>query len=102
MEECMIITIARECGCSGDLVGTELSAEYHIPVYDRKSICEMAGQHGSYAKYPDFYEEKQADSFLTAMAEDEQEELIRKIPEYALKTVLGEQSCIINTGTARI
>lgn len=91
----MIITIARECGCSGDVIGAELSAEYQIPVYDRKSICELAKQQGRYEKHPDFYEEKQADSFLAAIAEEEQEDWIRQIPENELKKLLGEQSCIV-------
>lgn len=31
----MIITIARECGCYGDLIGEKLGEKLGIPVYDK-------------------------------------------------------------------
>lgn len=38
----MIITIARECGCYGDLIGEKLGEKLGIPVYDKKSVTQMA------------------------------------------------------------
>ena len=48
----MIITIARECGCYGDLIGEKLGEKLGIPVYDKKSVTQMAKEAGIYSKYP--------------------------------------------------
>ena len=60
----MIITIARECGCYGDLIGEKLGEKLGIPVYDKKSVTQMAKEAGIYSKYPNFFSEKQANEFL--------------------------------------
>ena len=51
----MIITIARECGCYGYLIGEKLGEKLGIPVYDKKSVTQMAKEAGIYSKYPIFF-----------------------------------------------
>lgn len=34
----MIITIARQCGCSGDKIGQALAEKYKIPFFDKEGI----------------------------------------------------------------
>lgn len=61
----MIITIARECGCYGDLIGEKLGEKLGIPVYDKKSVTQMAKEAGIYSKYPKFlFGETRQMSFL--------------------------------------
>ena len=38
----MIITIARQCGCSGDKIGQALAEKYKIPFFDKEGIKKIA------------------------------------------------------------
>lgn len=38
----MIITIGRQCGCSGDEVGRKLSKLLNIPFYTKKDLIGLA------------------------------------------------------------
>lgn len=51
----MIITIARECGCNGDVVGQKLSEFYGIPLYDKRAMVRMAKENGLYERTPNFF-----------------------------------------------
>ena len=43
----MIITLARECGCQGDLIGQELAKMYQLPFYDRKKVSDLIRSKGT-------------------------------------------------------
>ena len=87
----MIITIARECGCYGDLIGEKLGEKLGIPVYDKKSVTQMAKEAGIYSKYPNFFSEKQANEFLAAIISDECE-TVKDTPQKALSAVITDES----------
>ena len=53
----MIITLARECGCQGDLIGQELAKMYQLPFYDRKKVSDLIRSKGTLDRFPDFYGE---------------------------------------------
>lgn len=38
----MKITIARECGCYGDEVGQVLADRLNVPLYNKKTLTELA------------------------------------------------------------
>ena len=90
----MIITIARECGCYGDLIGEKLGEKLGIPVYDKKSVTQMAKEAGIYSKYPNFFSEKQAIEFLAAIISDECE-TVKDTPQKALSAVIKDESFLL-------
>ena len=90
----MIITIARECGCYGDLIGKKLGEKLGIPVYDKKSVTQMAKEAGIYSKYPNFFSEKQANEFLAAIISDECE-TVKDTPRKALSAVIKDESFLL-------
>lgn len=91
----MIVTIARECGCLGDEIGTVLAQKLGIPLFDKKKITELAKEKGIYEKYSNFFEEKQGNLLLSAIAEEEQLDDVRSTPKRALHEVVGDHSCVI-------
>ena len=48
----MIITIARQSGCSGDKIGQALAEKYKIPFFDKEGIKKIAKEKGLLEKYP--------------------------------------------------
>ena len=90
----MIITIARECGCYGDLIGEKLGEKLGIPVYDKKSVTQMAKEAGIYSKYPNFFSEKQANEFLAAIISDECE-TVKDTSRKALSAVIKDGSFLL-------
>lgn len=90
----MIITIARECGCDGDLVGKRLAELYGIPLYDKRAIIQLAKETGVYDRMPNFFREKSINSLLYAIAAGGEIDLFQT-PIRALKAVLGDQSCVL-------
>lgn len=90
----MIITIARECGCYGDLIGEKLGEKLGIPVYDKKSVTQMAKEARIYSKYPNFFSEKQANEFLAAIISDECE-TVKDTPQKALSAVIKDESFLL-------
>lgn len=90
----MIITIARECGCYGDLIGEKLGEKLGIPVYDKKSVTQMAKEAGIYSKYPNFFSEKQANEFLAAIISDECE-TVKDTPQKALSAAIKDESFLL-------
>lgn len=50
----MIITIARQSGCSGKQVGQLLAEHYHIPLYDKDALIDMAAENRTVRKHSEF------------------------------------------------
>ena len=64
----MIITIARQSGCSGKQVGQLLAEHYHIPLYDKDALIDMAQKTGLYESIPNFFSETPVNSLLYSIA----------------------------------
>ena len=47
----MKITIARECGCYGDEVGQVLADRLNVPLYNKKTLTELAKKKGILEHY---------------------------------------------------
>ena len=90
----MVITIGRECGCSGDEIGEKLSEKLGIPFYSKKKIIKYAKEKGVYDKYPLYFGEMSVDSILNPMSEDFIDKL-HKTPEEVLLKLFGNSDCII-------
>jgi cytidylate kinase len=89
----MIITIARECGCSGDEIGEALSEKYGIAFYNKSILIDSAKDRGIYNRYPDFFAENPADSLRReAYGNDD---VVRETPMKALNEAIEVHDCVI-------
>lgn len=91
----MIITIARECGCDGDVIGKRLAELYGLPLYDKRAIVQMAKESGVYDRMPNFFRENPINSLLYAIVSGGGESNVYQIPIKALREVLGDQDCVV-------
>ena len=94
----MIITIARQCGCSALEVGKLLAAHYHIPFYTRKNLMQMAKGNGVLGKMHDFFEERPVDELIYAISAIENEEGNAETNRHSMRLLadlIGERDCVI-------
>ena len=49
----MIITLARQCGSNGTLIGRTLSQRYRMPLFDLRALTEAGKTKGLLERYPD-------------------------------------------------
>ena len=54
----MIITIGREFGSYGHVIGRELAKKLGIKYYDKETLAQEAKKSGQYEELRDFYEEQ--------------------------------------------
>ncbi len=91
----MIITIARECGCNGDMVGKRLAERFGIPFYDKRATVQMAKDTGVYDRMSNFFRENPINSLLYAIISSDGESDIFQVPVKAMGEILGEQDCVV-------
>jgi cytidylate kinase len=91
----MIITIARECGCSGDEIGEALSEKYGIAFYNKSILIDSAKDRGIYTRYPDFFAENPTDSLLKSAEKGDDLDIIRQTPIKALNEAIEVHDCVI-------
>ena len=75
----MKITIARECGCYGDEVGQVLADRLNVPLYNKKTLTELAKKKGILEHYPDYFGENPAGTLLAVIAEDDGEDDVVRV-----------------------
>ena len=63
----MIITLARQCGSNGTLVGRTLSQKYGLPLFDLRSLAEAGRAKGLFDRYPEFFAERPVNSLLSVI-----------------------------------
>ena len=81
----MKITIARECGCYGDEVGQVLADRLNVPLYNKKTLTELAKKKGILEHYPDYFGENPAGTLLAVIAEDDGEDsVVHRTPRKVL------------------
>ena len=85
----MIITIARQSGCSGKQVGQLLAEHYHIPLYDKDALIDMAQKTGLYESIPNFFSETPVNSLLYSIAAGYGEYDALQVPVHALQNLIG-------------
>ena len=80
----MIITIARECGAGGEVIGKLLSEKFNIPFYSWQTLVEMAKEKGLYEDMPTFFTEDPMNSLIYALSVTVHSDKVKKTPLNAL------------------
>lgn len=92
----MIITIARKCGCDGDIIGQALADKYGLKFYNRSIISQIAEENGVYDKFSDFYGEIPLNTLMYSIAVgEEKESVIHAIPQKALSFLDENEGFVI-------
>lgn len=90
-----MITIGRECGSGGYEVGRRLAKTLGVPCYDRKVFMEIARKTDDYEEVRAFYEEEPVNSLLYAIAMQNSERNLGKVPFQRIRKLCGGQPCVI-------
>lgn len=69
----MIITIARECGSCGHLIGEYVAEKLGLEFFDRNTLIKIAKENGYYDEYCSFFEERPVSSLLYSIARRSEE-----------------------------
>ena len=83
----MIITIGREFGSYGHVIGRQLAKKLNIRYYDKDSMAEEARRMNKYDELRDFYEEQPINSLLYVIATDSRSQGQRKVPFEFIKNL---------------
>lgn len=84
----MIITIARKCGCDGDVIGRAVAEKYNMTFLDKEVISQKAKEYGCYDEYEEFYGETPVNSLLYSIVmETDEDSVLYKTPEKALSFI---------------
>lgn len=92
----MIITIARQCGCGAKDVGRILAAHYHLPMYTRQNLLDMARRDGMLDEMDAFFHECPVDDLTDAITSFTCEHTkVRQRFDHCFNTMLGSTDCIL-------
>ncbi len=91
----MIITIGREFGSYGHVIGRELAKRLGIKYYDKETLAQEAKKSGQYEELRDFYEEQPVNSLLYVIATDSRAQGQRRVPFQFLQKVAEQEDCVI-------
>lgn len=91
----MIITIGREFGSYGHVIGRELANRLGVKYYDKESLAEEAKKTDKYEELQDFYEEHPINSLLYVIATDTRSHGQRKVPFEFIRKVAEKEDCVI-------
>ncbi|GFI30780.1 MAG: cytidylate kinase-like family protein [Lachnospiraceae bacterium] len=91
----MIITIGREFGSYGHVIGRELAKKLGVKYYDKESMAEEAKKTGKYDELRDFYQEQPVNSLLYVIATDNSAHGQRKVPFEFIRNLAQKEDCVI-------
>ena len=91
----MIITIARECGAGGEVVGKLLSKKFNIPFYSWETLLDMAKEKGLYDEMPTFFTEDPMNSLIYALSINSHSTQVKQAPLKILYDLLKDTDCIL-------
>ena len=91
----MIITIGREFGSYGHVIGRELAKKLGIKYYDKETLAEEAKKSDRYEELRDFYEEQPINSLLYVIATDSRAQGQRNVPFQFLQGIAEKEDCVI-------
>ena len=91
----LLITIGREYGSGGCVIGQKLAERLNIAFYDRKELIEIAKHRENYEDVQSFYEEFPVNSLLYAIAMNNFENGIGIIPFQQIREICANQSFVI-------
>lgn len=91
----MIITIGREFGSCGHIIGKKLSEKLGIKYYDKESLAEEARKSDKYEELRAFYEEEPVNSLLYVIALDSHSGRQSEVPFEFVRQLAEKEDCII-------
>lgn len=91
----MIITIGREFGSYGHVIGRQLAEKLGIKYYDKVSLAEEAKKTENYEELRGFYEEAPINSLLYVIATDSRSQGQRKVPFEFIRNLAEKEDCVI-------
>lgn len=91
----MIITIGREFGSYGHVIGKKLAEKLGIKYYDRESMAIEAKKSSQYEELKAFYEEEPVSSLLYVIALDSGSGRHGEVPFQFIRQLAAKQDCVI-------
>lgn len=91
----MIITIGREFGSCGHIIGKKLSERLGIKYYDKESMAEEAKKSDKYDEIRAFYEEEPVNSLLYVIALDSGSGRQGEVPFEFIRQLAAKEDCVI-------
>ncbi|MDO4599385.1 MAG: cytidylate kinase-like family protein [[Ruminococcus] gnavus] len=91
----MIMTIGRQSGSGGRRIGELLAERLEIPLYGKAELQKIAEKTGDYEEVQAFYEEEPVNSLLYAIAMNQFEQEVGRIPFQRIRELASQESCII-------
>lgn len=91
----MIITIGREFGSCGHIVGKKLAEKLGIKYYDKESLAEEARKSDKYDELKSFYEEEPINSLLYVIALDSGSGRHGEVPFEFIRQLAAKEDCVI-------
>lgn len=91
----MIITIGREFGSYGHVIGKKLAEKLGIKYYDKESMAEEAKKTDQYDELRGFYEEQPVNSLLYVIATESRSHGQRKVPFEFIRSLAEKEDCVI-------
>ena len=91
----MIVTVGREFGSYGHIIGKKLAEKLGIKYYDKDSLAQEAKKTDYYDELCGFYEEQPVNSLLYVIATESRSHGQRKIPFDFIRNLAEKQDCVI-------
>ena len=91
----IIITIGRQSGSGGRKIGELLAEKLGIPCYGKSELQKIAEGTEDYEEVQAFYEEEPVNSLLYAIAMNQFEQEVGRIPFQRIRNLADQKSCII-------
>ncbi len=91
----MIITVGREFGSYGHVIGRKLAEKLGIKYYDKETLAEEAKKTDNYDELRGFYEEQPVNSLLYVIATESRSFGQRKVPFEFVRKVAEKEDCVI-------
>lgn len=89
-----IITIGRQYGSQGKAVGKMLAQRLGCAFYDKEELARIA-RGRDYEEVREFYEEQPVDSLLYAIAMNNEEGEVGRIPFARIRELCGNGPCVL-------
>lgn len=91
----MIITIARQCGSGGLVIGETLAARFGLPLYTKQSLTEMARRRSLTDRLSDFLDEHPVDSLLFAITQSDGMGHVTEHTRNAMASLVGDTGGVV-------
>lgn len=91
----MIVTVGREFGSYGHVIGRKLAEKLGVKYFDKESLAQEAKKTDYYDELCSFYEEQPVNSLLYVIATESRSHGQRKIPFDFIRNLAEKQDCVI-------